>query len=49
MKTMIVPGAIPPGVKWPGREADHLAPSSSEVNNGGTISLLLHMYSLHSA
>jgi len=24
---------LPPGVKWPGREADHSLPSSAEVNN----------------
>jgi hypothetical protein len=29
-----------PGVKQPGREADHLAPSSAEVKNGGDISYL---------
>jgi hypothetical protein len=29
------------GVKWPGREADHLPPSSAEVKNGGVIPPLL--------
>jgi len=28
-----VPGAFTPGVKWPGRKADHLPPSSAEVKN----------------
>jgi len=26
-----VPGALPLGVKWPGREADHFPPPSAEV------------------
>jgi hypothetical protein len=26
-----VPGALSSGVKWPGREADHSAPTSAEV------------------
>jgi hypothetical protein len=30
-----VPGALSPGVMRPGCEADHLPPSSAEVNNGG--------------
>jgi hypothetical protein len=29
--------ALSPGVKRPGREADHSPPSSAEVRNGGTI------------
>jgi hypothetical protein len=29
--------AISLGIKWPGREADHLPPSSAAVNNGGAI------------
>jgi hypothetical protein len=28
-----VPGALSPGVKWPGREADRSPPSSAEVKN----------------
>jgi hypothetical protein len=28
------------GVKWKGREADHLPQSGAEVRNGGAISLL---------
>jgi hypothetical protein len=32
-----VPGALSPGVKRPGRYADHSPPSSAEVKNGGTI------------
>jgi hypothetical protein len=28
-----VQGALSLGVKWPGREADHSPPSSTEVNN----------------
>jgi hypothetical protein len=28
-------GALSPGVKWPGRETDHLPPSTSEIKNGG--------------
>jgi hypothetical protein len=28
-----VSGVFPPGVKWPGREADHSPPSSAEVKN----------------
>jgi hypothetical protein len=33
-------GALSPGVKWPGREADHSHPPSTEVDNGGTIAPL---------
>jgi hypothetical protein len=32
-----VPGTLSPGVKRPGREADHSPPSSAEVKNGGAI------------
>jgi hypothetical protein len=28
-----VPGALSPGVKWPGHEANHSPPSSAEVKN----------------
>jgi hypothetical protein len=45
----LVPGAISPGVKQPGRKADHSPPSSAEVNNGGDIPPLPHMSSWHSA
>jgi hypothetical protein len=30
-------GTISPGVKRPGREADHSLPSSAKVKNGGAI------------
>jgi hypothetical protein len=30
-------GALFPGVKRPGREADHSPPSSAEVKNGGAV------------
>jgi hypothetical protein len=39
---------IPPGVKRPGREADHSHPSSAEVKNGGSIPQLHHMSSVDS-
>jgi hypothetical protein len=42
-------GGDSPGVKRPGRETDHLSPSSAEVKNGGAIPLLPHMASWHSA
>jgi hypothetical protein len=45
----IVPGAIPPGVKRPGREADHSAPTTVKFKNGGAIPPLPHMSSWHSA
>jgi hypothetical protein len=32
-----VPGALSPGVKRPGREANHSPPSSVDVKNGGAI------------
>jgi hypothetical protein len=35
-----VPGALSLGVKWPGREADHLPPSSAEVKD--CMELYLH-------
>jgi hypothetical protein len=38
-----------PWVKRTERETDHPPPYSAEVNNGGTISALLHMPPLHSA
>jgi hypothetical protein len=36
--------ALPLGVKWPGREADHSPPSSTEVKNGGAIPPLPHVF-----
>jgi hypothetical protein len=44
-----IPGAISPGVKRPGSEADHSSPSSAEVKNGGAIPPLPHMSSWHGA
>jgi hypothetical protein len=38
-----VPGALPPGVKRQGREADHSPPSSAEVNSGGGIPPFPHI------
>jgi hypothetical protein len=35
-----VPGAVSPGVKLQGRQADHSPLSSAEFQNGGTISSL---------
>jgi hypothetical protein len=40
-----VPGVLSPGVKRPGREADHSPLSSAEVKNGGAIPPLPHMSS----
>jgi hypothetical protein len=37
-------GALPPGVKWPGHEADHSSPSSAKVNNGGALPPLPHVF-----
>jgi hypothetical protein len=37
-----VPGALSPGVKWPGREADHSPPTSAEVKKYGSIHPLPH-------
>jgi hypothetical protein len=44
-----VPGALSPGVRGPGGEADHSSLSSAQVNNGGAVPLLPHMSSWHSA
>jgi hypothetical protein len=41
------PLAVLPGVKWQGREADHLPPSSAEIKNGADI--LRYMSSCYSA
>jgi hypothetical protein len=38
-----VPGALSPGVKWQGYEADHSRPSSAKVKNGGAMPPLPHM------
>jgi hypothetical protein len=43
-----VPGAISPGLKRPGCEADH-SPPSSAVRNGGAITPLPYMSSWHGA
>jgi hypothetical protein len=37
-----VPGAISPGVKRLGSEADHSLPISAEIKNAGAISPLSH-------
>jgi hypothetical protein len=42
-------GALSPGVKQPGREADHSPPSIAGLKNGGAIPPLLRMSSWHSA
>jgi hypothetical protein len=44
-----VPGALSPGVKRQGREADHSPLPSAEVKKGGAIPPLPHMSSRHSA
>jgi hypothetical protein len=44
-----VSGTTSPGVKRPGREADHSPPFSAEVKNGGAIPPLPHMSSWHIA
>jgi hypothetical protein len=41
--------AISPGVKRPGREADHSPPSSAKVKKGGAIHPLPHTSSYHIA
>jgi hypothetical protein len=38
-------GALSQGIKQPKREADHSAPSSADVKNGGAIPPLTHMSS----
>jgi hypothetical protein len=37
------PGSLSPGVKRPGREADHSSPSSTELKNGGAVPPLPYM------
>jgi hypothetical protein len=44
-----VPGALSLGVKWSGREADHLPPSSAEVKNAWGYTTTLHTPSWPSA
>jgi hypothetical protein len=44
-----VPGAVSLGVKRLGRDADHSAPSSAEVKNGGVITPLPHTSQLRDA
>jgi hypothetical protein len=44
-----VPGALCQGVKWSGRKADHLPPSSDEAKNNGAITPLLHTSPCRSA
>jgi hypothetical protein len=39
-----VPGALSPGVKRPGHEADHLPPSSAEVKKVGAIAPIPHVF-----
>jgi hypothetical protein len=43
-----VPGDLSPGVKRPGREADHSSPFRVDVKNGGTIPPLPFKSSWHS-
>jgi hypothetical protein len=40
-------GALSPGVKLPGREADHSPPSIAEVKNDGAISPLNYLSIYH--
>jgi hypothetical protein len=42
-----IPGTLSPGIKQPGREADHSPASSAEVKNGEAIPALPHMSSWH--
>jgi hypothetical protein len=44
-----VHGAVSPVVKRQGREADHSAPSSAEINNGGAILPVPHTLSWRDA
>jgi hypothetical protein len=45
----LVPGALFLVVKWPGREADHLPPSSTEVNECVELYLHSNTHSWHGA
>jgi hypothetical protein len=40
-----IPGDFPPGIKRPGREADHSPSSSAQIKNGGAIPPLTHLSS----
>jgi hypothetical protein len=44
-----VPGALSPGVKLQGREADHLPPTSAEVKNTWIYTSTPHKFSWRSA
>jgi hypothetical protein len=44
-----LPGALSPGVKCPGREADHSPQSRAKVKNGGATPPLLHTSSWRGA
>jgi hypothetical protein len=44
-----VPGALSPGVRRPGREADHPPPSSAKIKNGEAITPLPQTSSRHVA
>jgi hypothetical protein len=44
-----VPGAVLPGVKQQGHEADHSPPSSAKVKNRGAVPSLLHTSSWRGA
>lgn len=40
----LLPGALSPGLKWPGHETDHSPPSRAKVENGGAIYPLPHTF-----
>jgi hypothetical protein len=42
-------GRFPMGIKRPGREANHLLPSSAKIEKGGAIPPFFHVSSRHSA
>jgi hypothetical protein len=44
-----IPGTFFPGVKRPGREANHSPPTNTEVKNGGAILPLPHISSRRTA
>jgi hypothetical protein len=44
-----IPGDLSPGLKRPGREADHSPPTSAEVKKRGSIHQLPHMSSWRGA
>jgi hypothetical protein len=45
----MVTGAVSPGIKQPGREANRSPPSNAEFKNGGAIPSLTHTSSWRSA